>query len=161
MATGSYWPRCWTVQLQKLIVQWSWKMFPFSLITSPCKVMFRLRIHPLPYPEDGGPGIFWINVLVAVVQSLSCIWLWDPMNCSTPDLPVPHLLPKFAQVHVHGIGDDIQPSYPLLPSPPPAFNLSQLQCLFQWISCSHQVAKVLVVNGIGDRSLSNPLTPVD
>ena len=48
-----------------------------------------------------------------------------------PGLPVPHHLPKFTQVHVHCIGDAIQPSYPLTPSFPSAFNLSQHQGLFQ------------------------------
>ena len=46
----------------------------------------------------------------------SCPTLWNPMDCRTPGLPVPHHLPKFAQVHVHCIGDTIQPSDPLMPS---------------------------------------------
>ena len=45
----------------------------------------------------------------------SCLTLCDPMNCSTPGLPVHHQLPKFSQTHVHGVGDTIQPSHPLLP----------------------------------------------
>ena len=54
-----------------------------------------------------------------------------------------HCLPELAQTHVHRVGDAIQPSHPL-PSPSPfAFNLSQHQGLFQWVSSSHQVAKVL------------------
>ena len=54
-------------------------------------------------------------------------------------------LPEFAQTHVHRVSDAIQPSHPLSPLPPSplAFNLSQHQSLFQWISSSHQVAKVL------------------
>ena len=51
------------------------------------------------------------------------------MDCSTPDLPVLHHLPEFAQAHVHLVGDDIQPSHPLSP-PSPAFNFSQHQGLF-------------------------------
>ena len=62
---------------------------------------------------------------VSSVQSLSRIWLWDPMDCSTPGLPVHHQLPEFTQSHVHWVGDDIQPSHPLLSPSPPAFNLSQ------------------------------------
>ena len=69
----------------------------------------------------------------------SRLTLCDPMDCSTPGLPVPHSLPEFAQVHVHWIGDAIQPSHPLLLSSP-AFNLSQHQGLFQWIGSLHQVA---------------------
>ena len=55
----------------------------------------------------------------------SCLTLCDPMDCSMPGLPVPHRLLKFAQVHVHGISDAIQPSHPLMPSSPSALNLSQ------------------------------------
>ena len=66
----------------------------------------------------------------------------DPMDCSMPDFPVNHQLPELAQTHVHRVNDAIQPSHPLL-SPSPAFNLSQHQGLFQWVSSSHQVAKVL------------------
>ena len=66
----------------------------------------------------------------------------QPMDCSTTSLSVPHHLLKFAQVHVHCIGDAIQPSHPLMPSSP-AFNLSQDQGLFQWVGCLHQVTKIL------------------
>ena len=77
------------------------------------------------------------------VQSLSRVWLCDPMNCSTPGLPVHHQLPEFTQTHVHRVGDAIQPSHPL-PSPfPPAPNPSQHQSLFQWVNSLHEVAKVL------------------
>ena len=72
----------------------------------------------------------------------SCLTLWDPMNHSTPGLPVHHQLPESTQIHFHWVGDAIQPSYPLS-SPPPALNLSQHQGLFQWVSSLHQVAKVL------------------
>ena len=57
--------------------------------------------------------------------------------------PVHHQLPELTQIHVHWVGDAIQPSYPLSSPSPPAFNLSQHQGLFQWISSSHRVAKVL------------------
>ena len=73
----------------------------------------------------------------------SCPTLWDPMDCSVPGLPVHHWLLEFFQTHVHGVGDAIQPSHPLLSSSPPAFNLSQHQGLFKWVSSLHQVAKVL------------------
>ena len=55
------------------------------------------------------------------------------MDCSMPGFPVLHYLLKFAQIHVHCISDAIQPSHPLLPSSPSAFNLSQHQGLFQWV----------------------------
>ena len=68
--------------------------------------------------------------------------LW-PHGLQYGTLPVPHHLPEFVQVHVHWIGDAIQPSHPLSSSSPPTFNLSQHQGLFQWLGFSHQVAKVL------------------
>ena len=58
-------------------------------------------------------------------------------------LPVHHQLLELAQTHVHRVGDVIQPSHPLLSTSPPALSLSQHQRLFQWVSSSHQVAKVL------------------
>ena len=61
----------------------------------------------------------------------SCLTLCDPMNCSTPGLPVHHQLPEFTQTHVHRVGDAIQPSHPLLSPSPPAPNPSQHQSLFQ------------------------------
>ena len=66
------------------------------------------------------------------------------MNCSTPGLHVEggELL-KSTQTHVHWVGNAIQASHPLLSPSPPALNLSQHQGLFQWVSSSHQVAKVL------------------
>ena len=56
------------------------------------------------------------------------------------NLPVHHQLLEFTLTHVHQVSDAIQPSYPLLSSSPPSFNLSQNQGLFQWVSSSHQVA---------------------
>ena len=67
--------------------------------------------------------------------------LHDPKDCSMPGFSVPHHLREFAQVHIQWIGDAIQPSHPLSPSSPSAFSLSQHQGLFQWVSCSRQVAK--------------------
>ena len=64
------------------------------------------------------------------------------MECSMLGSSV-HCLPEFAQIHVHWVGDAIQPSHPLLSPSPPAFNLSQHQGLFQWVSSLNQVAKVL------------------
>ena len=72
----------------------------------------------------------------------SCPTLCDPMNCSTPGLPVHHQLPEFTQTHVHRVGDAIQTSHPLS-SPSPAPNPSQHQSLFQWVNSLHEVAKVL------------------
>ena len=76
--------------------------------------------------------------------SQSCLTLCDPMSRSMPGLPVHHQLPEFTQIHVHQVGDAIHPSHPLSPSPS-AFNLSQHEGLFHWVSSSHQVVKVLAL----------------
>ena len=69
--------------------------------------------------------------------------LCDPMNCSMPGFPVLYYLPESAQTHVYWVDNATQPSHPLSPPSPPALNLSQHQGLFQWVSSSHQVPKVL------------------
>ena len=65
------------------------------------------------------------------------------MDCSTQGFPVHHRHPELSKTHVHWVGDAIQPSHPQSPPSPTAFNLSQHQGLFQWVSSSLQVAKVL------------------
>ena len=89
--------------------------------------------------------IYWITYIFSSVQfssvAQSCPTLCNPMNRSTPGLPIHHQLLEFTQTHVHWVGDAIQPSHPLLSPSPPA--LSLYQDLFQWVSSSHQVAKVL------------------
>ena len=70
-----------------------------------------------------------------------CLTLCTPLDCSTPGLSVSHQLLELAQTNVHWVSDAIQPSHPLLSPSPPAFNLSQHQGLFQWVSSLHQVAK--------------------
>jgi len=67
------------------------------------------------------------------------------MDCSMPGFPVYHQLLELAQTHVHRVVDAIKLSHPLLSPSPPAFNLSQHQDLFQGVSSSYQVAKVLGV----------------
>ena len=88
---------------------------------------------PLPHP---------LSVQFSSVTQ-SCPTLCDPMDGSMPGLPVHRQLPAFIQTHVHRVGDAIQPSLPLSSLSPLAFNLSQYQGLFQWVSSSHQVAKIL------------------
>ena len=70
------------------------------------------------------------NTVLYVSSAQSLLTLCNPMDCSTPGLPVHHQLPELAQTHVHQVGDAIQPSHLLL-SPSPAFSLSQHQGLFQ------------------------------
>ena len=87
-----------------------------------------------------------LNYSVAIQFSSaaqSCLTLCDPMNCSTPDLPVYHQLPESTQTHVHWVGDAIQPSHSLSSPFSPALNLSRHWGLFKWVSFLHQVAKIL------------------
>ena len=72
-----------------------------------------------------------------------CPALCDPTDCSTPGFSVRHQLLQLAQIHVHRVGDVIHPSHPLS-SPSPAFNLSQLQGLFQWVTTVSQDFRVQV-----------------
>ena len=80
----------------------------------------------------------WIIFPFSSVQSLSHVWLCNPMNRSTPGLPVHHQLPEFTQTHDHRVSDAIQPSHPLLSPSPPAHNPSQqtgsfpMSQLFAW-----------------------------
>ena len=137
--------RCW-IQSQKKI-QRSRLGFPnltFSLRTLPLGSLSQVPLPPSPEPTHRRPFPavqFDSCQLSSVAQS--CPTLCEPMNRSTPGLPVHHQLPESTQTHVHRVGDAIQPSHPLSSPSPPAFNPSQHQGLFKWISSSHQVAKVL------------------
>ena len=84
---------------------------------------------------------YWYSVQFSSVTQL-CPTLCDSMDRSTPVLPVHQQLPEITQTHVHWVGDAIQPSHLLSSPSPSAFNLSQHQSLFQWVSSSHQVARV-------------------
>ena len=97
----------------------------------------------------GEPVFCWFYLLSKYISgqfssvTQSCLTLCDPMNRSTPGLPVHHQLPELTQTHVHRVSDAIQPSRPLSSPSPPAPNPSQHQSLFQWVNSSHEVAKVL------------------
>ena len=89
--------------------------------------------------------IMWILLSVCCCFSVAKSWLtfWDPHGLQhTRGLVLHHLL-EFAQTRVHWVSDAIQPSQPLLSPFPPAFNPSQHLGLFQWVSSSHLVAKIL------------------
>ena len=119
-----------------------------------CKVM-SLLFHMLSRlvtglcPRSKHLLISWLlspsAVILDQIRSVaqSCPTLCDPMNRSTPGLPVHHQLPDFTQTHVHWVNDAIQPSHALSSPSPPAPNPSQHQSLFQWVNPSHEVAKVL------------------
>ena len=106
---------------------------------------YKYSIHPANYLTDY--DINYTSILLStssIVQSAqSCPTLCNPKDCSMPGFPVHHQLLELAQTHVHRVSDAIQPFHPLSSPSPPAFNLSQHQGLFQWVSSLHQVAKVL------------------
>ena len=81
------------------------------------------------------------RAMLSAVQSRST--LCDPMDCGSPGSLVHHQFPELTQIHVHRVSDAIPPSHPLSCPSPSAFNLSQHQGLFPWVSSSNQVAKVL------------------
>ena len=125
----------------------------FAVYPYPClEVAHTWHILTLinKFPSSGSPTwlssespvrlFFNISQFSSVAQL--CPILCDPMNCSTPGLPVHHQLPEFIQTHVHQVSDAIQPSHPLSSPFPPAPSPSQHQSLFQWVNSSHQVAKV-------------------
>ena len=95
--------------------------------------------HNLKVSQVGGVRLSPCSYLV----TQSCLTLCNLMDCSTPGFPVHHQLLELAQTCVHWDDDAIQLSHPLSSPSPPAFNLSQCQGLFWWLSYSHQVAKVL------------------
>ena len=90
------------------------------------KIWWRVPLHkghysvPMEKRDTTWPLLWKGFNLISLFSSVTqyCLTLWDPMNCSTPGLPVHHQLPEFTQTHVHWIGDAIQPSHPLSsPSP--------------------------------------------
>ena len=93
----------------------------------------------------------WLNMFACVHAQLlqfssvtqSCPTLCDPINRSTPGLPVRHQLLEFTETHFHRVSDAIQPSHPLSSPSPPAPNPSQHQSLFQSVSSSHEVPTVV------------------
>ena len=88
--------------------------------------------------------VLWnINMVQFSSITQPCLTICNPMDCSTPGLPVHHQLLEPTQTHVHWVGDAIQPSHLLLSPSPPALNLSQHQGLYKWVSSSHQGAKEL------------------
>ena len=106
-----------------------------------CKELQTFNLSKMPHPLLGG-NLPFRAVDTAFIQkgsisvqfssvTQSCLTIWDPMNCSTPGLPVHHQFPDFTQTHVYRVGGAIQPSHPLSSPSPPAPNPSQHQSLFQ------------------------------
>ena len=114
-----------------------WDQMPGSSFFE-CWVLRQLFHFPL---SPSSRGSFSSVQFSSAAQS--CPTLCDPINRSTPGLPVHHQLPEFTQTRVHQVSDAIQPSHPLSSPSSPAPNASQHQSLFQWVNSSHEVAKVL------------------
>ena len=121
---GSSWPRDWICVscIGRQLYHWAtWEVWCCIMYV---KICFMTSVQFSSVPQ-------------------SCTTLCDPMDCSMLGFPVHHQLPEPTQTHVHWVGDPIEPSHPLLSPSPPAFNLSQHQGHFQWVSSLHQVAKGL------------------
>ena len=147
----------------------SWNCLAFSMIQQMLAIWSLVPLHFLKPAWTSGSSqftycwklkfIFYKIFIFHEIISLSLFFnhldLWkylqfscsvmstlcNPMDCSSPGFPVHHQLPELAQTYFHWVGDAIQPSHPLSSSCPPAFNLSQHQGLFQWVSSAHQVPK--------------------
>jgi len=100
------------------------------------------RHFSLPPEPQGSPVRFDYTTYKGSVAQ-SCLTLCDPMDCITSGFHVHHQFQELAKIHVHWVIDVIQPSHPLSSTSPPAFNLYQHQGLFQRVSSSHQMTKVL------------------
>ena len=106
-------------------------------------ILFFIEAY-LIYNDMIVSGVLQSDSVCDVVQSLTRVQLFEtPMDHSTPGFPLHHHLLELAQTHVHWVGDAILSSHPLSSPSPPAFNPSQHRGLFQWVSSSNQVAKVL------------------
>ena len=111
--------KCWRVCGEKRILLHCW--WECKLVTPLWRTVWRF----LKKLKQELPSVQFSSV------AQSCPTLCDPMNRSTPGLPVHHQLPEITQTHVHRVSDAIQPSHPLSSPSPPAPNPSQHQSLFQ------------------------------
>ena len=116
----------------------SWEIFYVTIEAVVIKFIHLLKVIEFKMLNVTVPKLYLI-----VVQLLSRVWLFASPWLHYTRLPVLHCLLEFAQTHVPWVSDAIQLSHPLSPPSLPALNLSQCQCLFQWIGSFHQVVKVL------------------
>ena len=133
--------RLQSIELQKVGHKWSNLAHRAHMVTLCLPFEELTNCFPKHQHHSTFPSAVYVCMLFSVPQS--CPTLCDPRDCSTPGFPVLHHLPEFDQTPVHWVGDAIQPSHPGLSLSPLPFNLSQHQGLFQWVSSSHQVARVL------------------
>ena len=129
------------LKYDRISFQWMNIILSVPLCVGVCVCIFQIFYM---HSSDGHLGFFPSVQYSSITQS--CPTLYDPMNCSTPGLPVHHQLLETTKTHVHWVIDAIQPSHPLSSPSPPAPNSSQHQGLFQWVNSSHEVANVLGVS---------------
>ena len=98
----------------------------------------RGQLEELPMAKAGISVLLLLFIVTKLYPTLC-----DSMDCSSPGFSVLQYFPELAQTHVHWVDDAIQPSHSLSLPSPLAFNLSLPQGLFQWVTSSYQVAKVL------------------
>ena len=130
----------------ELYVKYQYVILMWDPLSQKCIWLCLWLLTAETIPKAFWESASWIITLSSVQFSSvaqSCLTLWDPMNRSTPGLPVHHPLPEFTQTHVYQVSDAIQPSHPLSAPSPPVPNPSQHQSLFQWVNSLHEVAKVL------------------
>ena len=106
-------------------------IFPTQGLNLCLLCLLHWQAGSLPLAPPGEPSTMSLSSVQFSSVAQSCPTLGDPMNPSTPGLPVHHQLPEFTQTHVHRVNDAIQPSHPLSSPSPPAPNPSQHQSLFQ------------------------------
>ena len=114
-----------------------WRRSPSWLLWATTVLCWSLRLMLVSFVPVPTPWLQFSSV------AQLCLTLCNPMDCSTPSLPVYHQVLEFTRTHVHWVGDAIQPSHPLSSPSPPAFNLSQHQTL-QWVSSLHQFSCVWI-----------------
>ena len=119
----------------------SWLSLRYELPTA----KFKLKLKKVEKTTIPFSSVQFSSVQFSSVQFSSSV-MSDSLQPHEPQqarTPCPSPVLRVHQTHVHWVGDAIQPSHPLLSPSPPALNLSPNQGLFQWVSSSHQVAKVL------------------
>ena len=133
--------RCWKEQY--CIGTWNVRTMNQGKLEVVKQEMARVNVNILGMSELKWTGKGEFNSVQFSSVAQSCPTLCDPMNRSTPGLPVHHQLPEFTQSRVCRVRDAIQPSHLRSFPSPPAINPSQHQSLFQWVNSSHEVARVL------------------
>ena len=125
-----------SIQWTDSVMTYTYSFYYFLLILLPTEVIEQgwVKFSVLNISS------LWSNYSVQLLSHVKLLW---PHGLQHPGFPVHHQLPELAHIHVHWVGDAIQPLHPLSSPSPPAFNLSQHQGLFKWVSSLHQVAKVL------------------